>query len=744
MELLAPVGTLETFHAALDGGADAVYVGAPDINARSLARDLRFEEIAAMISTCHSQGKKLYLAANSLLRERDLSPLIRTLAILDGLAPDALIIQDLGLIKIVNQQFPNLALHASTLMGAHNHDTIEMFAAMGCERVVLARELTLKEIDALAGSTRTELEVFVHGAMCFSYSGLCLFSSFLGGKSGLRGRCVQPCRRRYEWGFKGSGGKRGRASKGTKHGKSARRGGSGSAKGGYLFSMNDLSGLEAVPQLKKSGIASLKIEGRLRTAHYVNKVVQAYRQLIDADEDQFHELLPEAVRLVEEAMGRRVSPGYFVSPQPATAITPFHSGNMGLHLGRLEKYRRIDQEARGRLALKTGLQVGDRLRCHFESSGERKPFTLKKLLLQGKEVDSARQGERVEILLPDGFPAGNPGRVEVYKVDVASRPHVGDQRAILETGRKQIATIKRETKGRVEAIRRRVLRSGPVPPPAPARGAGGKRNSKRGTRRPRPECWLKLDTVTPVFHQLPFKVDRWLFTLDQKNVAAAGKLKRHLGKGVRDVIWCLPPILLGRELGRISRLITTLSRSGFRNFQLGHIAQADLFADKRVHLLGDYTLNLMNHQALLWAGTAGLEAAQLSIELDRKGIEQLIAGYRAQGGKKQLGMTVYGTPPLFTARLAPGHFQYNRQLKSPRDEMFVIKKKGGFTQTFSKRPFSLLGYLAELKEMGLDYGVIDLTNLSTGKKELQSLADLLSGKNRYSGLPTFNYLGRLE
>ena len=267
MELLAPAGNIENFHAAIGAGADAVYVGAPGFNARNLARDLRLEEIGAMIRLCHDRGKKLYVAANSILLEKDLPLVIETLALLETLGPDALIVQDLGLIHLVRRYFPRLKLHASTLMTAHNSQAVGFLAGLGCQRVVLARELTIKEIAAIRSRSEVELEVFIHGAMCFSYSGLCLFSSFLGGKSGLRGRCVQPCRRAY--GTSGKGGKGG-------------KGGSGTSGGAYLFSMNDLDGLAAVPALRDIGITSLKIEGRLRSAHYVRNVVAAYRMVLDA------------------------------------------------------------------------------------------------------------------------------------------------------------------------------------------------------------------------------------------------------------------------------------------------------------------------------------------------------------------------------------------------------------------------------------------------------------------------------
>ncbi len=747
MELLAPVGTFETFNAAIDAGADAVYVGAPDINARSLSRDLRFDEIGAMLAICRQKNKKLYLAANSLIRQKDLRGLIKTLSILEALEPDGLIIQDLGLINIVSKHFPSLPLHGSTLMGAHNRDCVELFGAMGCERVVLARELTLDEIESIAKSTDSELEVFIHGAMCFSYSGFCLFSSFLGGKSGLRGRCVQPCRRRYAWGGKESVRKKtARKKKGYKSGgRKPKRQASG---GGYLFSMNDLSGLEAVPRLKNIGIASLKIEGRLRTAHYVSSVVKAYRLMIDADERGIDKALKTGSRLIDEAMSRKVSKGFFQTPQPLQAITPFHSGNMGIHLGRLRKIKRVDNKLLASLFCKSRLDQGDRLRCHFEQDGERLSFRAKRLYSGKKQIESAQSGKQVEILLPDNFPSSVSGKVELFKVDVVSGRVEPDHENALRAAKKKMANIRSEQSRKNEYVSRQVLDNvRPKEHRATTKQRGGK-NFVRKQKQPQRsslELWLRLDSAAPLLYKLPIKADRYILQINQQNVSAAGRLKQYYGKSIRNIIWSLPPILLENEQRRLRRSLKSLIRSGYVNFQIGHISQIDLFQNSRVHLNGDYTLNLMNHLAIDWAARGGLEATQLSIELDRGCLEKVIQAAGDSRGKScKLGLCVYGTPPLFTARLAPKHFQYERQLTSPKNEEFVIKKMAGFTQTFSRRPFSLLPYLPELKKLGLDYAVIDLSNMNTGKKELIRLADILAGRAKHPKLPTFNYLGRLE
>ncbi|MDP2993477.1 MAG: peptidase U32 family protein, partial [Deltaproteobacteria bacterium] len=263
-ELLAPAGNLEAFWAAVEKKADAVYIGWSDFNARVQAENFSLQDISRMIPFAHKHGVKVYIALNILLKERDLPEIVEGLRILEGLSPDALIIQDMGLYYLIKRYFPAFRLHASTLMTIHNHPGAEHLRGLGFQRVVLARELSIDEISAIHRHSPIELEVFVQGALCYSFSGLCLMSSYLGGKSGMRGRCVQPCRRLYE--------------SGKKH--------------GSFFSMNDLSAIRLLPELKKAGVTSIKLEGRMRSAHYVSSIVEAYRTALDAPEG------------AEEALGR--------------------------------------------------------------------------------------------------------------------------------------------------------------------------------------------------------------------------------------------------------------------------------------------------------------------------------------------------------------------------------------------------------------------------------------------------------
>ncbi|MBB5349350.1 U32 family peptidase [Desulfoprunum benzoelyticum] len=743
MELLAPAGTIENFHAAFEAGADAVYVGAPGFNARNLARDLRLEEIGAMIRFCHERGKKLYVAANSLILERELPLVAETLAQLEFLGPDALIVQDLGLIRLIRRYFPKLRLHASTLMTAHNSPAVSALAGLGCQRVVLARELTVREIAAIRARSEVELEVFIHGAMCFSYSGLCLFSSFLGGKSGLRGRCVQPCRRAYTVAGKG-------------------KGGTGGKGGSYLFSMNDLSGLEAVPALREMGVASLKIEGRLRSAHYVRTVVGAYRMVIDAAPHELETVMIEAGARVRQAMSRKVTPGYFFSPQPQDAVTPHHSGNIGLHLGRAEKFTATGEGRYCSVALKEDLAVGDRLRLHLEPSGERLAFTVKEMYLGRQAIEAAEAATLVRIALPPACPAQPGQNLDLYKVDTAGGGAAEMPKLAVAEVKTALAGYRSRLVRRLRGIAREVWeqdqsrtgdRHGRGDRRTPGAPVAARRNRGVAAGRTTLEWWLRTDSFKVLQTRLPFAPDRFLLSFDKGLVSQAGQIRRLLGNRARDVIWGLPPVIQEQDLTRTHKQIGNLLRSGYKSFQISHIGQLDFFAGERVHLHGDYTFNLLNSQAVAAVATAGLESVQLCIEADRQSLGELIQGCRmlsegsGRGGERRsprLGLTVYGSPPLFTARLAAPHFTYDRPLLSPKGEALVIRKKEGFTETHSTRPFSLLPYLAELKGLGLDHAVVDIRGGQVDNRLLKELQERLTGTGRHAKLPTFNYLGRLE
>lgn len=747
MELLAPAGNLDNFYAALEAGADAVYLGAPGLNARNLSRDLSFQEIGAMIDYGHARNKKVYIAANSLVLERDLGFLLKSLSLLSVLQPDALIVQDIGLVHLVRKYFPELEVHASTLMGSSNNQSVNYFGELGCKRVVLARELTLKEILAIKDRTSAEIEVFVHGAMCYSFSGLCLFSSYLGGKSGLRGRCVQPCRRSYTWqGQKGKGKTKTRSDGYPKKG------------GSYLFSMNDLEGFEALASLQDAGISSIKIEGRMRSANYVSKIVSAYRMVLDAEKSEREEVIQAAEQLALAALARKTSSGYFFSPQPQQAISPHHSGNLGLYLGSISDLRSKTGKVKATLKLKHELYLGDRLRLHIEPGGQRQPFTLHSMWRGQEAIDHGLAGDMVGLEFPQEKIPESYQKIDIYKQDVAENPQgkkiLAEQIQIFS---KRFEIIEQQQNKRIATLRNKLQ-------PAPGHhdgkltrkpGTSGRRNRGKG-RDLSLEIWLKTDSAKLVKSRLPFTPDIYLLSMNKKMLSQAAAIKKYLGKNSRSVVWALPPVIFENGIPALQKQITQLLRSGYRSFQLGHLSQEIFFQDERVKLFGDYSLNPANSQTLEFYEQKGMAGTQLAIELDRDALQTLLRQYKQIGralekqkkssprSKLKLGMTVYGTPPLFTSRLIGTHLHLNKSVVSPKGEQFVLKKRDGLVLTLPIQPFSLLPYLQELQNIGLDYAVLDTTLMRSGPKEMEMLAERLMNSGKHKKLPTFNYLGKLQ
>ena len=254
-ELLAPAGNLEIFKGVIESGADAVYVGGSMFGARAYANNFTEEELLEAIDFAHLRGVKVYLTVNTLIKNSEFSKLYDYLLVYYKRGLDAVIVQDIGVVKAIHEYFPSLEIHTSTQMTVTGADGVRFLSQFGVTRVVMAREVSLAEMKRIHEETGMELEAFVHGALCYSYSGQCLFSSILGGRSGNRGRCAQPCRLPY-----------------TVEGK----------KDEYILSLKDMCGIKALDKLHDAGVYSLKIEGRMKQLEYACGVVKYYRSYIDS------------------------------------------------------------------------------------------------------------------------------------------------------------------------------------------------------------------------------------------------------------------------------------------------------------------------------------------------------------------------------------------------------------------------------------------------------------------------------
>lgn len=317
VELLAPAGGFDALRAAVRNGADAVYLGTTELNARRGAENFTPETLAEACRYAHLRGAKVYLTANVVVLEEEMVSALAMIARAWEIGVDAVIVQDLGLLGCLRAALPEVRVHASTQIDTHNSDTVAALAELGVSRITLARELAVGEIAALVARSPVELESFVHGSLCFSHSGQCFMSSMVGGRSANRGLCAQPCRLPYELIDPD-----GRVS---------------DVPGRYLLSPKDLAGVEMLPELIAAGVTALKIEGRMKSAEYVASVVSVYRAAIDralVAPEEFEVTAAETERL-EEAFNRGFTRGYLADIRDDSMMSYARPNNRGVPLGRV-------------------------------------------------------------------------------------------------------------------------------------------------------------------------------------------------------------------------------------------------------------------------------------------------------------------------------------------------------------------------------------------------------------------------
>jgi putative protease len=373
MELLAPAGNFETALVAFANGADAVYAGMNAFSARAEADNFDDTRMRTLVDYAHARGKKVYITFNTVIDDANLPEAIEKLAVLEDIAPDGIIVQDLGVAKIVKEHFPSLELHASTQLVAHNLEGVLAMKELGFVRVVLARELSLAEIALIKERSGVEIEVFVHGALCYSLSGLCLFSAMENNRSGNRGRCAYCCRLSY---CDSSGAR------------------------SLPFSMRDLRLDDTLRALRDAGVDSAKIEGRMRSPIYVASVTKRYRQLLDGED--LSQIVTQAD--LETVFSRRTTSLYVKDPEasPETIIDPESLGHLGTPIGRVKRITK-DRDNRSWLRFHTTRNIEKHDGLQFLAQGG-KPFGFgiieMRKAISRNPVFEAFAGDDVEVLVP--------------------------------------------------------------------------------------------------------------------------------------------------------------------------------------------------------------------------------------------------------------------------------------------------------------------------------------------------------
>lgn len=376
-ELLAPAGDAHALKAAVENGADAVYLGGKMFGARAYAGNFDRKALLAAFEYAHTRDVRVYLTVNTLVDNRELEEFADYLFFLYREGADALIIQDVGAAGLIKELLPDIPLHASTQMTVHNAAGVNFLAEMGFQRVILAREVGLADLLEIRKKSFIDLEVFVHGALCFCYSGQCLFSSMIGGRSGNRGRCAQPCRLPYQLIDE-----KGREVDGLP--------------GEHPLSPKDLMLLRELPELISAGISSLKIEGRMKSPEYVATVVRIYRQALDRawEDPQNYTVSSREIHDLALVFNRGFTTGYFHGNPGRDLIGYAKPNNRGLYLGRVLK------SEKGRIAFKTRLplETGDEI--EFWTGDGCRGLTVQKMYTPGGEVKQVPPQSQVEISVP--------------------------------------------------------------------------------------------------------------------------------------------------------------------------------------------------------------------------------------------------------------------------------------------------------------------------------------------------------
>jgi collagenase-like PrtC family protease len=373
IELTAPAGGWEQMVAAVNAGADSIYLGYKKFGARAYAENFDMNQLKRAVSFSHSKNVKVYLTLNTLIKDQEIREVIKFLSEYICICSDGIIVQDYGVYKLLKDLFKETPVHASTQMNIHNIYSLKVLKELGFKRVILAREITLDEIKDLCSGKWLEIELFGHGSQCYSYSGSCYFSSFVGGRSGNRGRCSQPCRMKYKLADKEDDKIKYIINEGS-----------------YLFSKEDLCTLKMLPSLIAAGVDAVKIEGRMKSPEYVGIVTSIYRKYIDlyyqdpseyrVNEDDFYKL--------KQIFSRELGPGYLKEKYPKNIISVKKSGSIGNLLGRVYKVESNNNKSSVFIKSLWEINSGDIIEIWTKKGKSR--IKIKDILLDCKEKDRYR------------------------------------------------------------------------------------------------------------------------------------------------------------------------------------------------------------------------------------------------------------------------------------------------------------------------------------------------------------------
>lgn len=566
-ELLAPAGNPEALDAAIAGGADAVYMGLKAFNARMRSSNFAYSQFEAACEALRGAGKKLYAAVNTVFEEREADRLYQLLSFIDRAGASGVIVQDLGTAALVKARFPRLRLHASTQMAVASARGANQLSRWGFSRVVLSRELSLEEIRAVRAGSGIEIEAFVHGSLCVSYSGLCLFSSYMGGKSANRGACTQACRRVY-------------ASAGTE---------------GYFFSPDDLQLLDRVIPLRDAGVKSFKIEGRMKSAEYVHTVVAAYRRLLDGWDAEGEVALGEAREMLRGDFARDKTMFYIDGLRPAPFLRPDRPGGTGIPLGRVESVSTRGELRLGLVRGKRELAPQDSVRYHRADDSDRRTVKL-------SVADRGRDGTWIDC--PEPFRQGD----SVYLVQ----------------SRRDAARFKHVLPNSLARYRLAPGHENCPEPELPAVRPSDFEAFPEGV-------YAEFDKVADLYLAQAARPAGVFLHLEENPPSELEGAQKPLPFAPKDIIIVLDPFHPEGSDAETAARVAALLEKGYRRFQVNNVAQLGYFRGKEASLVAGPWLYVFNRQALSRLASEGIRHFTSPLENSRQNFLRVFEGPWAKG-----------------------------------------------------------------------------------------------------------------
>ena len=706
VELLAPAGNIESLDAAIGEGADAVYLGLKSFNARMRTTNFAWNQFEAAVESLHRQNKKVYVTVNTVCEERETERLYRFLSYLNEVGPDALIVQDYAIMRMAKEFFPNMELHASTQMNVESSAAVRLLQNNGVKRVVLARELGLNEIRKIKEETGADLEVFVHGALCVSESGLCLFSSFLGGKSANRGMCAQACRRLYTAEVPGG------------------------IKQGYYFSPCDFELIDYIPALIDAGVNSFKIEGRMKSAEYVGSVVAAYRYVIDHYKEDKKGALATGKRILASDFARSKTTYWYgfetsekgVEKAGEAILNPDQAGGTGLYLGKIAATKPAEkglieaikaaaspdtppEQLRIQMCcLKGGTydpDPGDSIRIHRKDDSGRASHKIRTV-----EFDE-KTGKRW-IDIPAGFTNEDEVYLLQYKANTKRYQHVLPN---------DIGRYRKQPKDEMLPI----LDVTPVAPKELAFFPDG--------------LYIQVSSVPDLFAVQGMNPVRVILEYNSETSYDLLNHKTVLPFSKKQIFISLDPFCSSSQEDKLSQELETLIADGYVNFVVNNLAHIQMLKGKQVNIVAGPYLYTFNRWAVSWLENQDIGAFIMPYENSRRNLEATWE----QNVRSRVLIPVFAYPALFRMRFKlPSDYDFT-YFEDKEEKVFKVNSTADGSFVMPEEPFSIADKVSFINSSGFKKILIDFSKTKVTRSQIKAITNSMIKSQPLQGISRFNW-----